>query len=205
MGRKLCQPTQDAQDEELSVGAAIWVCAEGSNWGLEPRQMQSPRLLCSTSKALPTPTCHQLHAWTRSHLKSLCTWVPSQVSSGSPLCVSQISQTKCIPFTSPEYLFLDFIPCLLSQNANCKPEHPPPLLISKQSLSPGHLDSWLSFNCPFFLPPFKPVSSLLLQLQQLWKLVFYFRTFQFIYLPIGQARNKALWVLQHMWHRKCPL
>lgn len=140
MARKLCQPTQD---EELSVGAAISVCGEGSNWGLEPADAVSQITLYSTSKALPTPTCHQLHAWTRSHLKSLCTWVPSQVSSGSLLCLSKIPQTKYIALTFPEHLFLYFILSLLSQNADCKPEHspPPPLLTSKQSLSPANLTS----------------------------------------------------------------
>lgn len=159
--------------------------------------MQSPRSLCRTSKALTYPTCHQLRAWTRSHLKSLCTWVPSQVSFGSLLCVSKIPQTKHIVLSSPEHLFLYFILCLLSQTANGNPEHPPPpLLTSKQSPSPGNSSPDHLFTCPFFLPPFKPVSSSLLQLQHLWKLVFYSRPFQFMYLCNGQARYKALWVLQ---------
>lgn len=165
--------------------------------------MQSPRSLCSTCKALPTPICHQLHAWTPSHLKSLCTWVPTRDNSDL-LCASHRFHRQKASLSPLQNISSFILSSASWVNTNCKPEHSPPLLISKQPPSPGNLNSQLPFQLSLPSPYtqarviFPPTTSIAMETS------FYYRPV-LTYLCIGQARNKTLWVLQQMWHKKCPL
>lgn len=148
--------------------------------------MQFPRSLFITAKVLPTPTCHQLHAWTLSPNSSLSAlWVPSQVSSGSPLSASD-SSNKNITLPSPELLFLYFILCFLSQSPDYKPQH---LLLSNRN-------SRLPFQLSLTSPSFQACHLSSFNYSHGNYSLFTLDLFNLPTLCKGQARNKALWLVQ---------